>query len=161
MTASSHPYPVHPRDGAVVNGIAAEFEWASPGGGTEHHVQVSASDRFDSLLIDTSVGASTSLTLLSLLPRDGRRLYWRVSSHRGDWSDAAWFLSGERAGSGTPRARTSSPAAPGPSTVAARTAALPADAPLYMTSVTGDTELWVAFAVLAALVVFLFVMLGF
>lgn len=158
MTASSHPLPVSPRSGDAVHGGAATFEWESLGGSTNHHLQISASERFDSLLVDTIVGQSTSLTLMGVLPQDGRKLYWRVGAREGAWSEPAWFLASEpRRAAATAVSVTRSASAP----ARAAAVALPADAPLYLTGTTGNGELIGAIVVLVVLVAFLLVFLGF
>lgn len=158
MTDSKHPIPVSPRNGDTVPGGAATFEWESSGASGNHHVQISASERFDSLLVDTLVGPSTSLTLMGVLPQDGRRLYWRVGALKGAWSEPAWFLASEPRRAAAP-SRASSRTASAPARAAA--VALPADAPLYLTGTTGNRELAGAIVVLLVLVVFLLVVLGF
>lgn len=158
MTDSRHPIPVSPRNGDAVQFGAATFEWESFGGSLNHHVQISASERFENLLVDTLVGHSTSLTLMSVLPQDGRKLYWRVGAHKGAWSEPAWFLASEpRRAAATARSATR----PAASSARAAAMALPADAPLYMTGTTGNRELTGSIIVLVVLVVFLVAVLGF
>lgn len=157
MTDSSHPIPVSPRNGDAVHGGAATFEWESLGASGNHHLQISASDRFDSLLVDTLVGKSTSLTLMGVLPQDGRKLYWRVGAHKGAWSEPAWFLASEPRLAATTRSNSRPASTPARTTAVA----LPADAPLYMTGTTGSRELTGSIIVLVVLVLFLWIVLGF
>lgn len=178
MTESRHPRPVSPQGGETVPSGSVTLEWESPGKSETHHVQVSDSDRFQNLLVDTSVGTARSLSLLGVLPQDGRRLYWRVSVHKDSWSEPASFQAGGARPSARPSARTAArtaaarPLGPnaGPATgssAASGAVAAPAvgattgEVPLYMTAVTGSGEVYRAILVLAALVLFLVVVLAF
>lgn len=148
-----------PRDGAAVDGMSCTLSWeAVPG--SVYRVQVSANDRFDALLVDAETNDSTALTLYDLLPRDGRRLHWRVEASRPGgpavWSDPTWFLSADV------EDRTPAPPAVRPVSVMSRPAARVTESsepvPPYLEDTTGSTEVLVASAVIVlTLVLFLLV----
>lgn len=150
-----------PRDGAAVDGLAATFSW-EPVEGAAYRIQVSASDRFDDVMLDVDAGESTSLTLFELLPRDGRRLAWRVANLEKDaeplWSNPAWFLSADA--EDRPAAAPAAPAArPVPASTAPDRSEAPtgADVPLYLQDTTSSREVVIATVVLVATVVLLLV----
>lgn len=147
-----------PRDGAAVDGLACTLTWNSVPDST-YRIQVSANDRFDAVLVDAETGDATALTLYGLLPRDGRRLHWRVAASRSgsveSWSEPSWFLAAD--------VEDRPPAPPRPAQPAAVTRAPTATAPTagpvppYLEATTGVNEVLFAVAVLILTVVLLLV----
>jgi hypothetical protein len=159
------PPRIHsPRDGAAVDGLACTLSW-DPVPGATYRVQVSANERFDALLVDADAENATVLTLYELLPRDGRRLHWRVAATRsgsdGAWSEPTWFLSADMEDRPpAPRATRTTAKPASRSTHPPMVAAEAEPVPPYLEETTGAREVLIAFAVLL-LTVFLFLLAAF
>lgn len=159
MAEAGIPRIQSPRDGAAVDGLACTLTWNSVPDST-YRIQVSANDRFDALLVDAEAGDATALTLYGLLPRDGRRLHWRVAASRsgsGDsWSEPSWFLAAD--------VEDRPPVPPKPAeppavarTPAATSAPVAGPVPPYLEATTGVNEILFALAVLVLTVVLLLI----
>lgn len=159
MADTGLPRIQSPRDGAAVDGLACTLSWQSVPGAT-YRVQVSANDRFDALLVDADTEDATALTLYEILPRDGRRLHWRVGANRpgadGSWSEPTWFLAADV----EDRSPVPTPPRSAVPDVAVRASPSVEAEPLppYLEETTGSREVLVAFAVLLlTLILLLFV----
>ena len=158
MAEPGTPRIQSPRDGAAVDGLACTLTWNSVPDST-YRIQVSANDRFDAVLVDAEAGDATALTLYGLLPRDGRRLHWRVAASRTgsgeSWSEPSWFLAAD--------VEDRPPAAAKPARHADVTQAPSASAPTkgsvppYLEATTGVNEVLFAVAVLVLTVVILLI----
>jgi len=157
MAEPGTPHIQSPRDGAAVDGLACTLTWNSVPDST-YRIQVSANDRFDAVLVDAETGDATALTLYGLLPRDGRRLHWRVSANRSgsgaSWSEPAWFVAAdvEDRPPSPPKAVERPVHADAPTTTDRSTAG---PVPPYLEATTGVNEVLFALAVLVLTVVLL------
>jgi len=159
MAESGIPHIQSPRDGAAVDGVACTLTWNTVPDST-YRIQVSANDRFDAVLVDAETGDATALTLYGLLPRDGRRLHWRVSANRSgsgeSWSEPAWFVAAdvEDRPPAPPEVAVRRVLTREPATTATPTAG---PVPPYLETTTGVNEVLFAVAVLVLTVVLLLI----
>lgn len=86
----SVPQPTAPVDGAPVDGRSATLEWSSAPDVDAFEVQVAPTETFDTLAVDVPVGATTVLTIYSMLPEDGSTFYWRVRGVRRNGTLTEW-----------------------------------------------------------------------
>lgn len=96
--SASAPLLVRPVEGRPAQGSYALFRWIDPSArGASYQLQVAAGEAFDALAIDVAVGATTEVTIMSMLPEDGNRYVWRVGrlAKAGgsvvEWSQPAAF----------------------------------------------------------------------
>lgn len=88
------PELISPSDGAENQAINTELKWKQVEGAKEYHIQVSESEEFASVLVD-SISAKTSLTAEGLDPET--TYFWKVAplkkDYMGQWSEARHFTS--------------------------------------------------------------------
>lgn len=84
-----------PVNGAPAEGSAVDLRWTGPIDANAYRVQIAQDADFNSLIIDTQIPATDSLTLLELLPENGAEFFWRVQpqtrSQPEAWSPMASF----------------------------------------------------------------------
>lgn len=86
-----------PINGAPAEGSAVDLRWTGPADAESYRVQIARDADFQSVLIDTQVPATDSLTVLELLPENGAEFFWRIQpqtqGHAESWSPIASFKS--------------------------------------------------------------------
>lgn len=98
------PQPTHPVAGRAVGDEAPEFQWMPVPETETYHLQVAATEAFDTLYYDETVDGPTTIDLESVLPSDATTAVWRVRAGTpasAPWSVAATFAVTEQTHNGT------------------------------------------------------------
>ena len=75
-----------------VRGAATTLRWEPVDGARAYHVQVAADADFSTLVVDSRLGAVTSLHVRGLMPGDDGRVYWRVAARGGAFTSSSFAL---------------------------------------------------------------------
>ena len=75
-----------------VRGAATTLRWQPVDGARAYRVQVAADADFSTLVVDSRLGAVTSLHVRGLMPGDDGRVYWRVAPRGGAFTSSSFAL---------------------------------------------------------------------
>jgi hypothetical protein len=88
------PNPTHPVAGRSVTDEAPTFDWTPVPGADTYRLQLAASEAFETIYHEATVGGPTSMSLADVLPDDATTVVWRVRAETGPeapWSTPARF----------------------------------------------------------------------